>query len=312
MSKRVRPFIFVNYDLSRDDDWYQAFMRQHRATYLCYGVEVCPTTDRMHHQGYLYFQDCKTKSSVVKMLKPNHVEICEGSVEQNIVYCSKDGDFHEFGERPADNGIRKSLLDVLTAVATRPEAELLQDPTFNGAETWARNYRAIREYASIMTPDRTEMTRLYIYWGKSNCGKSYNAFLEGARPMFYDGRFFDYHGEKKVVLEDMDPDNVPPRNLMLRLIDRYPMTVPIKGGFQKFVATDVYITTNYRPEHLFPYFFDPAFQRRITEIKMYNVPYKKDETQVQLVEEEEVLQETSDDSVPSLSGIDLNQESTHA
>lgn len=110
MSKRVRPFTFTNFDLSRDDDWYQAFMRQHRATYLCYGVEVCPKTDRMHHQGYLYFQDCKTKSSVIKKLKPNHVEICEGTVEQNITYCSKDGDFHEFGERPVDNGQKKILL----------------------------------------------------------------------------------------------------------------------------------------------------------------------------------------------------------
>lgn len=189
---------------------------------------------------------------------------------------------------------------------------MLNDPNFNAIDTWARNYRAIREYASIMQPDRNFMTRLHIFWGKPDSGKSTEAFLEGAQPMFYDGRFYDYKvGTKKVVIEEMDHDSVPTRTLMLRMIDRFPFNIPVKGSFVKFVATDVYITTNFNPDTLFPYWNDPAFRRRIFEVKNYSYAYTKDEKEAYLRRQEAVLQETSVDE-ESRSRQDLVQEGTHA
>ena len=52
--------------------------------------------------------------------------------------------------------------------------------------------------------------------------------------------------------------------MFLRLTDRYPMRVPIKGGFVDWVPVRIWITANYGPDIL--YNRDPAVLRRIDEI----------------------------------------------
>lgn len=58
-----------------------------------FGKETCPQTGRKHIQGFLKF---KVKSRPIEKLKwePEiHWEKCKGSQEQNIEYCSKEGNF---------------------------------------------------------------------------------------------------------------------------------------------------------------------------------------------------------------------------
>ena len=73
--------------------------------YLCYGREVCPTTGTPHLQGYVYYHNAVKINFVMNYFStfgPHaHVERAVGTAEENQEYCSKDGDFTEYGELPA-------------------------------------------------------------------------------------------------------------------------------------------------------------------------------------------------------------------
>jgi len=68
--------------------------------YTCYGYEWAPATGTPHLQGYLYFENARTHRSIVRALPGVHVTIARGSFPDNRKYCSKDGEFVEFGDPP--------------------------------------------------------------------------------------------------------------------------------------------------------------------------------------------------------------------
>lgn len=65
-------------------------------------------------------------------------------------------------------------------------------------------------------------------------------------PLWWDG----YKGQKRVVLDDFRPwwCNF---SYLLNLLDRYPMTVPFKGGFVNFIPEEIIITCPYPIEDMF-------------------------------------------------------------
>ena len=71
-------------------------------TYICYGREVCPTTGTPHLQGYVHFKSpVQNPQRYFSAFGPHtHLERAVGTAEENREYCSKDGDFVEYGELP--------------------------------------------------------------------------------------------------------------------------------------------------------------------------------------------------------------------
>lgn len=68
--------------------------------FLCFGFEKGSKNQTQHIQGYAYFSNARTFKSMKKRLKRAHLEPALGSSIQNRTYCSKEGDFYEFGEIP--------------------------------------------------------------------------------------------------------------------------------------------------------------------------------------------------------------------
>jgi hypothetical protein len=61
-----------------------------------------------------------------------------------------------------------------------------------------------------------------------------------------DFQWFDgYEGQRIVIIDDFRGEY--PLPLLLQLLDRYPMQVPVKGGFSQWCPRKVYITSNIRP-----------------------------------------------------------------
>jgi hypothetical protein len=95
-------------------DW--QFMKD-KLTYFAYGDEICPTSQRPHHQGFAYASTAMRFGAWVELL--NHIEensyidfqVMKGSFKSNTVYCSKEGKLHEFGEPPTQ-GKRSDLIEV--------------------------------------------------------------------------------------------------------------------------------------------------------------------------------------------------------
>ncbi|AXH77564.1 MAG: putative viral replication protein [Circoviridae sp.] len=61
-------------------------------SYICFGLEICPTTGTPHVQGYVQFHKGKPKqrTTVKNILKiTSNCEACKGSMEENRRYCKK-------------------------------------------------------------------------------------------------------------------------------------------------------------------------------------------------------------------------------
>lgn len=68
-----------------------------RFHYAVFGQEVAPTTGTRHLQGYVCFRTGTRIATVRNLFRGAHVEIAGGTPVQCRDYCTKDGDFFEFG-----------------------------------------------------------------------------------------------------------------------------------------------------------------------------------------------------------------------
>lgn len=91
-------FTWNNYDEATEGFLAELFESQN-IEYMCYGREVAPTTGTKHLQGFIRFGSKRSPNAIRKLLKGAHVEVSKGNVWQNHDYCSKGGDYVEFGEK---------------------------------------------------------------------------------------------------------------------------------------------------------------------------------------------------------------------
>lgn len=66
-------------------------------TYLIFGIEMAPTTNTPHLQGYLQLSKRERLSGVKKFMPTAHLEAAIGTPEQCADYCKKDNCFTELG-----------------------------------------------------------------------------------------------------------------------------------------------------------------------------------------------------------------------
>lgn len=67
--------------------------------YLVFGFEV-GKKGTPHMQGYIYFTNAHSQVSVKKILPRAHLLVAKGGPDSNYDYCSKDGNYWEFGDKP--------------------------------------------------------------------------------------------------------------------------------------------------------------------------------------------------------------------
>lgn len=110
-----------------------------------------------------------------------------------------------------------------------------------------------------------------IYWGESGTGKSKKAIEEnpeayiltkpnGNGVIWFDG----YEGQHTIVLDEFY--GWVQYDLLLRLLDRYPLKLQVKGGMVECAATKFIFTSNKPWDEWYPNVTDrSALERRIRE-----------------------------------------------
>lgn len=98
--------------------------------YLIVGREVAPTTGTRHLQGFIRFNKRLRFAGVRNLLPQCHLTSARGTLQQNRDYCSKEGDFDEWGTCPAHQPGRRSdferYLEWLGTLESEPsERELI-------------------------------------------------------------------------------------------------------------------------------------------------------------------------------------------
>lgn len=111
MTSRSKTFCFTINNYTEDDEQNLANLYETgEVQYLVYGREEGQQGTK-HLQGYIVFKSVKRFQQVKNIFPTAHLEQSRGNVEQNYNYCTKDGDYEEFGNKPVLHQGRRSDLD---------------------------------------------------------------------------------------------------------------------------------------------------------------------------------------------------------
>lgn len=236
--------------------------------YMCCAHEVGEKGTH-HIQGVLISKDRLRLSSLKKRWPGGHFEKMLGTPAEAVTYCKKDGNYHEHGVLPTTTQGRRSDLESVKQLVDEGKFDLIREEHYG---LFIRYRRAIVDDIDSYIVPRREPPRVYIYWGASGTGKSKACFDQCSDAYWkVKGNWWDgYRYQEDVVIDEFY--GWLPIDFMLRLFDRYPLRVEVKGGFRQFVAKRIFVTSNVhwrdwwasiRPEHV------AAFERRITECREF-------------------------------------------
>lgn len=220
-------------------------------SYILFGREV-GESGTPHLQGYL---ECTRRVRVSQLkkipgLQRAHFEPRRGTYEEAADYCRKDD------PQPYESGEPSG-----TTQGKRTDLEEVKEKIDNGASTltiaqehfgsFCRYRKSFAEYRRLITPVDTREVEVHIIWGKPGTGKTrivWDCFKDdlwiNCDPSlaWFDG----YQGQSVVLLDDYR-GGCAKEEFLLRLLDRYPFQVQIKGGWVPWIPTKIFITSNIAP-----------------------------------------------------------------
>lgn len=115
------------------------------AKYIIYGFETGEQGTE-HIQGYVYYKNSQVLKTVKKHFPRAHLEVAQGTPQQNFNYCSKDGQFYELGTLPVQG---RAIWDKVEEAMRNPKDNLV---LYN-------QYR--RAYNEIIKSEKKEHPRLF-------------------------------------------------------------------------------------------------------------------------------------------------------
>ena len=242
--------------------------------YLCFGKEVS-LSGTPHLQGFIVFSSAKTLSAAIKCFRPlgAHVEIARGSVQQNISYCSKEGDFLELGDRPITQ-LEKGALESERwdlALASAKSGNIDDIPS----DIFFRYYRTVKEIKKdyMVTPEDIPLVSGVWITGLTGCGKSHYARdnYPGAYKKMANKWWDGYQSQEYVIIDELDKKHDCLGHHLKIWCDRYSFLAETKGGAINIRPLKIIITSQYEIDDIWP---DEetrgALHRRMEVIRMKN------------------------------------------
>lgn len=241
---------------------------KYAVTYIVVGVEVGKEGTE-HLQGFVAFDKKVTQSKVKKIIgRRAHLERAQGTPVQAAEYCKKDGKFVESGVCPKGKGARSDLIEIAekvkSGVGLRKIAE--EHPA-----SFMRYSTGIARLVSYSVVQRKQPPTIWVFWGKTGTGKTrrVHEFVDPQQLWIHPGdRWFDGYDKHPAVLFDDFCGSWFKLTYLLKLIDRYPMQVPIKGAYTWWAPMTIYFTANHHPKEWYTSASEEhqaALMRRINE-----------------------------------------------
>lgn len=247
-------------------------LRELECVYIIFGFEVAPDTETPHLQGYVSFDSRKSLAQVKDRIPRAHLEISRGTPKQASEYCKKSGTFEERGQLPKGSGHRSDLVSLYGAIRDGVGEQQIEEEY---STQFIRYQRSIQSLLRKYSEGRTEPPFVKVYWGLTGTGKTRTVYESHSLEEIYShpgGCWFDGYHEQSVALFDDFGGSEFKLTYLLKLLDRYPMKVPIKGSFVNWKPTTIYITSNLDPKEWYrnahPEHVNALF-RRFTEIKYF-------------------------------------------
>lgn len=233
---QARRWCFTDYSVEHDQEFY----KKYNANYVIYGKEVCPTTGKMHHQGYMEFMSAKRLLQLKKLDEQIHWTKCNGTQEDNVKYCSKEGVVTEMGTK-CEQGRRTDMELAMEMIENgSSDLEILRE-----MHTWA-TLHGVEKLRMKLIKERTEPPVVIWVYGPTGVGKTRkaNEWLGTRDDVSYGNGFIVGYTGHNVLMDDFRGEI--PYALLLRLLDRYPLTINVKGGSCQWSPAKICVTS---PEH---------------------------------------------------------------
>lgn len=237
-------------------------MADGKVLYYVFQPEACPRTGRNHLQGYVEFSNptgFRAIQTTVLDANHAHLEARKGTSREASDYCKKPEtriglEYYEAGVLSSP-GKRSDLLAICEEVrrgkSIRQIAE--SDPV-----TFVRNCRGIARLDELLNPPRDRPApRVLFLHGPTGVGKS-RAIREAlknfgsvhwardnAKKLWFDG----YTDQQLVVFDEFIGES--PIQDVLRLLDRTPLRLEIKGGGVCIRASWFVFSSNRSPDELY-------------------------------------------------------------
>lgn len=219
-----------------------------KINYYVYQPEKSNETGYEHWQGYME-AECALSLKTWKTIlgEETHIERRRGSQKQAIAYCKKAdtavGDWHEWGI-PKKQGERTDIKHAAKMMLTNREVEVADAHV----ATYVKFYKGLNKFRDIHVQPRKDKPRVIVLYGPSGAGKSRrayemtcNAYWKDPTTKWWDG----YEYNKQVVIDDYKGGWE--LAYLLRVLDRYPMRVEVKGSTMEFVSDTIIITSIMHP-----------------------------------------------------------------
>lgn len=261
-SQKTRNFVFTNWNLNSDEVYRN---NSHIIKYFAYAEETCPTTGKVHHQGYMTFFSQRSFSKqnlneIGKLFRFNdgdkqpNIEPMFGSLAANEKYCSKESELRQHGE-PPKQGARKDLIEIRNRILTGTDVDTIamEEPVLY--HQYGRTMQKL-EAIAFRKRFRTEMTKGLWYYGPTGVGKSHEAFIDFNPDTHYvknlnEDWWDGYKGQDIVILNEFRGQIK--YSELLDLLDKYPKTVKIRNQEPvPFLAKFLIITSCKHPSDCYP------------------------------------------------------------
>jgi len=249
------------------------------------GVCYIKGQEEIGEGGYEHWQllvITKRKISVVGckglFCREAHVEPSRSEAADQYVWKEESrvaGSQFELGVKP----VRRNSKEDWALIKQQAQEGKLDDIP---ADIYIRYYSTFKKiFVEYQKPIMRGPQEVIVIYGPTGVGKSRMAFDEVGDDYYIKSpltKWFDgYHGQKIVVFDDYRGDWWT-FGYFLRILDRYPIDVEIKGGFVPFSATTIYISCPRSPQDLYAGLearTDGALAqltRRITEVRLFGEP----------------------------------------
>lgn len=251
---RYRAYVFTlnNPELS-PKVFAKVFTKHEAFRYLVFQKEKCPNTGTEHYQGYIEWTKPIRITHMKALNNRMHFFRRKGSAQQAAKYCKKaesriEGPW-EYGEISYNaQGTRTDIEGLYDLAKSNLTLEEIADKM---PSEYMRYYKAVDHCRAIKaktSPGLRKHLKVSLYWGEPGTGKTRRAYDEDPElysiPISQKGSvwFDNYTGQKTLLLDDFSGQM--PLDQLNRILDIYPIQVPVKGSHVFLHCDRIIVTSN--------------------------------------------------------------------
>lgn len=216
-----------------------------------------------HIQGVFQFKQPKTFNTLREYFKNNHIEKIH-DLKSAIEYCKKDNDFMEFGkltsqgQRTDIEEFTQAIIDGYTDIQLLTEFPSQTQRFLNNIDRIRQ--MVLHEYYSNNL--RYNLKCIFIS-GNAGIGKTRYIYQRHNikdiyRVCNYENPFDNYKSQKILVLDEYN--NQLPIQLLLNILDIYPLLLPARYTDKWACYELVYVISNYDFDYLFKVYDETIYQ----------------------------------------------------